>query len=160
MELCTRRDTAEIGDRKECRALRCFSFLLEKTLIVRNVQALGSIEQLFQGKFKRNFRRMEMPSERFSFCNIHGESNLWQQTAATSIDQCFEQKNRKSCLYWLAVYHMKCILKKAEEKEVALVLVYGKWMPVPLTNPSTCTQNNWQYDQLCWTEGIHPYFWN
>lgn len=76
MELCTCRDIAEIRARKECRALRRFSFLLEKTLIVRNGQALGSIRQLFQGKFKCNLRRIEITSEQFSFCKIHSESNL------------------------------------------------------------------------------------
>lgn len=145
MELCTCRDIAEIRARKECRALRCFSFLLEKTLIVRNGQALGSIRQLFQGKFKCNLRRIEITSEQFSFCKIHSESNLWQQTAATSIDQCFEKKKIERRLYRLAIYHMKWVLKKAEEISVALALTYGKWTPVSLMNLSTYRQNDRQH---------------
>lgn len=47
-----------------------------KLLIVRNSRSLGSIEQLFQAKFKCNLRRIEITSEQFTFCKIHSESNL------------------------------------------------------------------------------------
>lgn len=122
---------------KELQGFKTISFLLEKTLTVRNGRALGSIEQLFQGKFKLNLRWIEMTSVWFSFCKIHSKSNLWQQTAATSIDQCFEwrKKNRKPWPYWLAIYHMKCLLKKAEETSTSLVLMYGEWTALSTMTP-------------------------
>lgn len=140
---------------KELQGFKTISFLLEKTLTVRNGRALGSIEQLFQGKFKCNLRRIEMTSVWFSFCKIHSKSNLWQQTAATSIDQCFEWKKRKKKAMAILIGHLSYKMPFKESERDKHILSARVWeMNTSFCNNPWLVQELWWYLQAAWPSAL------
>lgn len=104
-------------------------------MVKHRAAASGEIQMLYK-KNRNYFRTVQL-------FKSHSESHLWQQTAATPIDQCFEQKKiRKPYLYRLAICHLRCVLKKVEEASRALAFLHERWTLVFLMSRSACRQKD------------------